>query len=162
MYEEYKEKLLNNRKLVKCKDKTLDPYCWEWTKSKDKNGYGRTWAFSKHWRTHRLSFLVFKSNLIKGMDIDHLCASRACFNPAHLEQITHHENILRGNTGENERNKLYCKKGHPYDDTNTYWKTRHGKLQQRECKKCRCIISKTYRLKKKGIKEPYEPIMSQS
>lgn len=153
MYEKYKEKLLNNRKLVKCKDETLNPYCWEWTRYKNKGGYGLTSAYYKTWKVHRLSFLIFKSNLINGMDLDHLCSNRICFNPAHLEQVTRHENILRGNTGKHERDKLYCKKGHPYDDTNTYWRTRPDKRLYRICLKCKHISNKKYRLKKKGINE---------
>lgn len=32
-----------------------------------------------------------------GKELDHVCRVRACVNPAHLEPVTHIENVRRGN-----------------------------------------------------------------
>lgn len=44
-------------------------------------------------------------------------ASRRCVNPAHLEVVTHAENVRRGMVGSNTRAKTTCPEGHPYDRT---------------------------------------------
>lgn len=31
-----------------------------------------------------------------GLQIDHLCRNKICVNPAHLEPVTHRENLMRG------------------------------------------------------------------
>lgn len=68
--------------------------CWEWLGHLSQDGYGqmgiRNWYGKKYANVnaHRVSYLFFKGDLIKGMHIDHLCFNKKCVNPDHLEQVT--------------------------------------------------------------------------
>lgn len=77
--------------------------CWEWTRSLSVAGYGQT---SYNLRTttgklrpslvHRVAYELFKGEIPAGLELDHLCRNRKCFNPDHLEAVTHQENMIRG------------------------------------------------------------------
>lgn len=45
---------------------------------------------------HRLAYTLVKGPIPDGLEIDHMCDVKACVNPAHLETVTHRENIARG------------------------------------------------------------------
>lgn len=70
-----------------------------------------------------------------GETLDHLCRNRACVNPAHLEEVSHHENMLRGTApAANNARMTHCVNGHPLVDGNLYRaSTRPG---ARYCKIC--------------------------
>ncbi len=62
----------------------------------------------------------FTGPIPAGMEIDHLCRNRACAAPAHLEAVTHHENLLRDETlTAANAAKTHCKRGHLFDEANT-------------------------------------------
>jgi len=134
-------RLLDRREFRDCPDPTLKGQCWLYTLFKDKDGYGRIEWNNKKWYCHRLAYFLIKGPLTEGLEIDHLCAVRACFNPDHLEETLHQINTARGNAGKLEREKTHCKHGHEYSEENTRWKFRKGKLQQRECKACEKVRS---------------------
>ena len=73
--------------------------CWEWIGLKQPsdsylrpdNGYGR-------WRgraAHRVMYEMLVGPIPEGMELDHLCRFKACVNPAHLQPVTHAENVRR-------------------------------------------------------------------
>lgn len=71
--------------------------CWLWTRAKV-NGYGVMWISTKptrHSLTHRLAYEHWVGPIPTGKEIDHLCRTRACANPAHLEPVSHLENVRR-------------------------------------------------------------------
>ncbi len=73
--------------------------CWEWTGFKNPDGYGKFFYNKKQRLAHRVSYELFKEDIPKGLQIDHLCRNRACVNYNHMEIVTNHENVLRGNVG---------------------------------------------------------------
>jgi hypothetical protein len=65
--------------------------------------------------------------------VDHLCENTLCFNPAHLEPVTHQENIRRASK---VGGKTHCTHQHAYTPTNTYV-TPAGARHCRICKRRR-------------------------
>jgi hypothetical protein len=69
--------------------------CWEWTGSKDTNGYGRVYSpFTRtHRRTSRVAYELAIGPVPEGLEIRHKCDNRPCCRPEHLQVGTHAENI---------------------------------------------------------------------
>lgn len=88
-------------------------------------------------RVHRLVYELLVGPIPAGLELDHLCRVRGCANPAHLEAVTHRENVLRGE-GLPARNavKTHCPQGHRYTADNTYLTCRGGRMC-RTCSKAR-------------------------
>ncbi len=111
--------------------------CWEWTAGCFDTGYG---AFAAQYDdgykprgAHRVAWRLLVGPIPHDLTIDHLCRNRACVNPDHMELVTRGENSVRGYgpTAKNRR-KTRCKRGHPFDEENTYI-TPQGWRQCREC-----------------------------
>lgn len=72
--------------------------CWLWQDRPDPDGYGRLIVGGKHGqqvRAHRLSWELVNGPVPAGMTLDHLCETKLCVNPAHLEPVTGAENTRR-------------------------------------------------------------------
>lgn len=109
-----------------------DTECWMWTAStKDgKYPYGMFGFRGRTRRAHQLSYEMFVGDRIPGMHLDHLCREPRCVNPDHLEQVTHGENLRRGN--HRNGRKTHCKRGHEFTPENTYV----GPKGNRFCREC--------------------------
>lgn len=85
--------------------------CWLWLGSTNANGYGAHGRRAEHsgsQLTHRFTYETMRGALPVGAELDHrVCKTRSCCNPAHLEAVTHRENVLRG-----EVKRTHCKRGH--------------------------------------------------
>ena len=94
--------------------------CWMWAGRLDKDGYGLFRVAGRDVRAYAFAYEMWIGSVPEGLEIDHTCRYRACVNPAHLEAVTHRENVLRGNNpfARNAR-KTHCPQGHPYDEANT-------------------------------------------
>lgn len=93
-------------------------FCWEWQRSRDKNGYGIQWK-PKIMRAHTLVWTAHHLRAVKPEHVlDHNCQNRACCSPYHLQEVTQHENMLRqGRSGQEYRARLkVCQFGHSLDD----------------------------------------------
>lgn len=98
-----------------------DTKCWDWKGPINNNGYGVTYILGQVVYSHRLMYREFVGPIPAGMELDHLCKNPACCNPAHLEAVTHHENVKRSDTfamGSPNRDKPFCSRGHPYSGEN--------------------------------------------
>ena len=73
--------------------------CWVWKGRRDREGYGVTYVRGQATGAHRVAVERARGEkLLAGEVVRHLCRCRACVNPAHLEPVTHRENLARGNT----------------------------------------------------------------
>lgn len=69
--------------------------CWIWTGSRF-GRYGGIYAAGRHRLVHKVLYEIENGPVPGGLELDHLCRNRLCVRPAHLEAVTHQENVLRG------------------------------------------------------------------
>lgn len=115
--------------------------CWEWTACKNTKGYGSFGVSKKTVLAHRYAYEHIVGPIPNGLELDHhrlnpgegsARCSRSCVNPGHLEAVTHSENVKRGRSGEYQRIKTHCSKGHEFTEDNTYLRPTGG----RQCMEC--------------------------
>jgi hypothetical protein len=70
--------------------------CWVWQRALMRNGYGQKWHEGRLHAAHRVYYEQIVGPIPEGMQLDHVCRTRACVNPEHLEPVTHLENVRRG------------------------------------------------------------------
>lgn len=108
--------------------------CWLWTAGSFSRGYGRfTLSHGKYVSAHRWAFEHLMGPIPEGLDLDHLCRTPACVNPAHLEPVTHAENVRRGEVWTISGMKTHCPSGHEYVGDNLYLRPSDG---ARVCRTC--------------------------
>jgi hypothetical protein len=94
---------------------------WRWRGNHYRNGYGSC-AFRRHsHNAHRIAYLLAGFTIPPGWVVDHLCRTRWCVNPHHLEAVPTRINVLRGvgRSAQNAR-KTACLRGHPLAGANLY------------------------------------------
>ena len=69
--------------------------CWLWTGCTQRYGKIKTGGKKGTAYAHRLSYEWAHGPVPAGLELDHLCDTTRCVNPAHLEAVTHSENELR-------------------------------------------------------------------
>jgi hypothetical protein len=113
--------------------------CWEW-QGPLIGGYGMFSIKGKNKMAHRVSYEFFTRIIEQGNVIDHLCRNRCCVNPAHLEQVTQQENVLRGDSPGLAKRRLIekneCSKGHPLSGDNIRISETKAGGVKRECIIC--------------------------
>jgi hypothetical protein len=68
--------------------------CWEWTGVRIKDGYGMLSVKGIRILAHRYALMLHLNRPIeKGIEVRHKCHNPSCFNPEHLEEGTHRENM---------------------------------------------------------------------
>jgi hypothetical protein len=99
-----------------------------------RNGYGVI-CIGGQMLAHRYMYLRLVGE-ITAPTLDHLCRNRGCVNPAHMEQVSQRENVLRGVglTAINAK-KTICKRGHPLTGKNVMWRSKPSVMRQ--CRACK-------------------------
>lgn len=79
------------------------PDCWLWTGAISSTGYGSFWGPSGSRGAHRIAYEMAVGPIPEGLDLDHMCSTRACVNPSHLRPVTRKQNMehLQGPTVRN-------------------------------------------------------------
>ncbi len=121
--------------------------CWLWTGAKAGRGYGvfritHTTGRSMGY-AHRIAYELEIGPT--DLELDHKCRVHACVNPAHLEPVSHSENMLRGRDATSPGGRDYCLKGHKFTPENT-------KVDgtKRRCRTCFNAYQLKFRLEQKG------------
>lgn len=131
--------------------------CWLWTGAHGRYGMISTMKFrpnsKKHFYTssHRLSYEIEHGPIPNGFLVHHICNNTLCVNPSHLELRTPKTHTIENNSiqGKNYR-KSYCKRGHPFDETNTVIDA-HGYRQCRICNKIRRKVQNSKKIQMDSI-----------
>ena len=114
--------------------------CWDWTATLDRCGYGRFWVSGRMVKAHRYAYERWVGPLDPNLTIDHLCRNTRCVNPAHLEEVTRVENVIRMGLRE------VCRHGHKYDEENTQIRPDGYRV----CRACHRAAKKRHREKVKA------------
>lgn len=75
---------------------------------------------------HRVSYELYTGPIPEDLEVDHTCRTTWCCNPAHLEAVTHSENIRRAYS-------MCGAKLHDMTDPANYYQRKNG---SRLCKPC--------------------------
>lgn len=91
--------------------------CWLWHGEVSNSGYGsyRAHRSSPHTTAHRVAYELEVGPIPVGLQLDHLCRTKLCVNPRHLEPVTARVNLLRstGITAKNALKTCCDRGGHP-------------------------------------------------
>jgi hypothetical protein len=120
-------------------DKSAGPNgCWPWlgAVSRQNCGYGRLRFKGRMVAAHRLSWQLTQGPIPRGLHVLHLCDESGCVNSRHLFLGTQCDNN-RDMANKGRARNIYigascCKRGHPFDEANTYYRPSGG----RTCRAC--------------------------
>lgn len=104
--------------------------CLRWIGVRNHKGYGQIHVGGSNIGAHRAAYEAWVGPIPDGHEIDHVrargCVHRDCIEPAHLEAVTHIENVRRSMRDS-------CPSGHEYTKANTRIRPCDG---TRACRAC--------------------------
>lgn len=112
--------------------------CWLWTLPLHRTGYAYFRVSGTKVLAHRWAYEFCVGTVPAGLNLDHLCRTRHCVRPDHMDAVEPSENVARGigPTAENGR-KTACDHGHEFTPENTYQRPGHPNRYCRECMRSR-------------------------
>lgn len=119
-----------------------DTGCWIWQRALSDTGYGSVQMDNgKIGSAHRASYELHVGPIPEGMEVRHACHRRACINPEHLSVGTRADNmrdmVAAGRENPWGRAATECRRGHPFDEENTYHYIHSGDGgPRRMCRTC--------------------------
>ena len=87
-----KKKRAARRDIILAGDGGDPDECWNWEHYKNPGGYGQVWMNGRTRYVHRVSYEAHRGSIPDGMEIDHKCSNRACWNYRHLRVVTRAQN----------------------------------------------------------------------
>jgi hypothetical protein len=123
--------------------------CLRWTGSTDGHGYGQVRTGGRNYQVHRIAYETHVGEIPEGYVIDHVykrgCRHKDCFEPTHLEAVTHQENMRRC-----FELITHCKHGHEYTPENTYYNNNGRGYMGRKCRICMANHEKNRNRSRRG------------
>jgi len=119
--------------------------CWNWTGAATVGGYGTYRTMGLATTAHRVAYIAWFGAIPEGAELDHLCRNTRCVNPAHLEPVTHLENVRRSAKAQ----QTHCVNGHAFIPQNTRIKGNGC----RACKACAAAHQRRLRRRRAAQKE---------
>lgn len=123
--------------------------CWEYLGARTPFGHGnmsvgsQTDGTSRIRKVHAVAYEIWVGPIPEGLELDHLCRNPPCFNPEHLEPVTHQENLRRAYPlGE------LFKCGHEITPENIC-----PPPQTRRCRTCKNARIREYRARQRAAKK---------
>ena len=117
--------------------------CWLWIGHVRKDDGYATFYFDgkRAGYAHIFAYEYFVGDVPDGLTLDHLCHTRHCVNPTHVEPVTFAENVRRGLSfaGINY-GKIACSQGHLLEGDNLRMEGR-----SRRCRTCAKSASQRFR-----------------
>lgn len=108
--------------------------CWLWQGRIDTDGRGAGYGrIGRAERAHLMVYTLLVGPVGRGLELDHVCRTRSCVNPEHLEPVTRAENMSR-------LRPATCARGHRIAGTNAEPNGRRnaaGERSGRTCRTCR-------------------------
>jgi len=99
-------------------------------KTRTSGGYATVWVGVRTVMAHRYAYELAEGPIPAGLQLDHLCRVRECVQVAHLEPVTHRENVIRGDTFKGDQDTFGC--GHARTAANT----RTSRQPGGRCREC--------------------------
>lgn len=92
--------------------------CWRWP-GYLADGYGVLHVLGLAVLAHRVAYAAAFGPIPDELDVDHLCYTRACCNPSHLEAVTRSTNSKRAMARQRVLHPT-CRAGHERNEANTH------------------------------------------
>jgi hypothetical protein len=122
-------------------ESAFDTPCWEWQGALSR-GYGliqngRRSATGNHVPeyVHVVGYEAIVGPVPDGLELDHLCRNRRCWNPDHIDDVPHADNVARGHSlVAYYTRRQRCLYGHALSEPDAYYQRPDGR--GRMCRQC--------------------------